>query len=555
MSYPTYAYRYPCVVQDPLDPTCVFVLGVNGSAGTTLELTRVDISNINNPVPRRLNSETDATVWSSTADRACDIHPRDTWIQGVPTFYLRQFGGRSYMTNFLGNGSFTQSFSMNPPLLSSKLYSAVGAYGDHKWVTTVATAADSVTGSPWSGLDIFRNATGTWIYGSFQIQQYPPADARLSVGTFSTATNMPVFGYVTVFDSTGSNGQVFPTTSSFQTEESSTSLQALAAPMNVDMDGITLSADAISTTMGSTGYIVDKAADGSAVLYSISPDARSTPKLTRVAVSGNVPPFMVGRTSTVLDSNKLLLFGGLQNGTPTTVFHCFDSSTRTWSGPNLVKPSIPPPPPPTPSPNIGAIIGGVAAAVIVLGLALFFIIRRYRRPHHTVVLPNKNEEVIIHPHKGDPGAVIMTDIVYPPEHQYNQHHKLQHHQQHHQQQQQLQHSNTGFEPLVYSSEQPYKQPGAIFQPQEPVYHQRPAVLQPHPGAYQPHDAAYPQGSVYHTPPITTSVVHGGISPVISNTYTDQPSSTLSPATIHGTYVPVTTQLNSPQYIPPAHGDN
>ncbi|KAF9974286.1 hypothetical protein BGZ73_002302 [Actinomortierella ambigua] len=545
MSHPSYAYRYPCVVQDPTDPTFVLVIGVDGTTGNTLELTRVNIANINNPVPRRLKSITEANVWSSTADKACDIYPRDSWVENVPTFYVRQFGGRSFMSSFLSNGSFYEHFSMTPPLMSSKLYSSVGTFAEHKWVTAMASSADSFSGSPWTGLNIYRNASGTQVIGTFRIQQYPPADARLSVGTYGAASSMPVFGYVTVFDATGSKGQVFSTTSSFQTESSATALQALAPPVNVDMGGIVLSADAISNTMGSTGYIVDRAADDSTVLYSISPDGRSTPKLVPVAVNGNVPPFLTGRTSTVLDSSKLLLFGGLQNGTLTTLFHSFDTSTRSWSGPHLVKPYTTPSPP-TKSSNVGAIVGGIAAAVIVLAFAIFFIIRR-NRPRHTVVIPNSTNVTDVHPDKGDLPAVVMTDVVYTPEQQYLQHK---------QQQQQHQHVNSVYEPLVFTSEQPLNQPVTIYQP-------HPTVLQPQEIVHQNqlHETIYlpPQGAMCNvpTPPSTTaSAAHGGASPSTSATYVDHPS-TFSPATatIHAVHVPVTGQLNSPQYIPPPHGSS
>ncbi|KAG0223447.1 hypothetical protein BGW42_005899 [Actinomortierella wolfii] len=514
----TYAYKYPCLVQDPLEPNNVLVIGINGTTDATLEMTRVDLSDIMKPRARRINSVPDPTVWSPTLDRVCDVYPRENWIDSVPVFYMRQFGEKSYMVDMLSNGTVYKAFTMTPPLVAPKLYSSVGEYRSHKWVTALSSQADSFTGSPWAGHDIYQNSTGTYVFYTFRLQNYPPADARLSVGTYGASSSMPVFGYLTVFDAKGMKGWVYQTTSSYQTEESSTSLQALAAPVEVDMNGIQLSSEAISITMGSVGYIADRAMDGTTVLYSISPDSKSTPKLTCVPVNGKVPRFLPGRACTVMSSNKLLLFGGIWSNNPTSIFNIFDTSSLSWSGPYLEDPE----PPETTKPNIGAIVGGITAAVLVLVLALF-LYRRFCRKEHIVVIPTGDPED--RSSKDRQPSVVMTEVVvHQPQHQY-------------------QRVGSVYEPIMHSPEQ--------LSPEQ--LHKQPVIFQPQVLDYSPPATArHPQDPNYFEP-LLTSVTYENMAPIASVNYTDRLSKDLPSPPTHTVHTSTSIHLGSPQYVPPPGG--
>lgn len=88
---------------------------------------------------------------------------------------------------------------------------------------------------------------------------YPSAvDPLLSVGTYTPTSSGDSQGYSVVFDKQG-KGQVFTATGSDQATVNNTiSVLVLSNPGNVNMNGIVLSSDAVSVTMGDTGYILDK---------------------------------------------------------------------------------------------------------------------------------------------------------------------------------------------------------------------------------------------------------------------------------------------------------
>lgn len=88
---------------------------------------------------------------------------------------------------------------------------------------------------------------------------YPSAaDPLLSVGTYTPTSLGDSQGYSVVFDKQG-KGQVFTATGSDQATLNNTiPVLILSNPGNVNMNGIQLSSDAVSVTMGDTGYILDK---------------------------------------------------------------------------------------------------------------------------------------------------------------------------------------------------------------------------------------------------------------------------------------------------------
>ncbi|KAG0269245.1 hypothetical protein DFQ27_004307 [Actinomortierella ambigua] len=140
--------------------------------------------------------------------------------------------------------------------------------------------------------------------------------------------------------------------------------------------------------MEGTGYILDKAPDGTAAIYSMTPSESLV--LKRVPISNAMaPPFSAVMTATALNK-RIVTYTPSNNGTPS--MNLFDTVTGTWSGPGLIKIESSPPPSPSPSPSppppksesklpIGAIIGGVLGGLAVIALVIFGI-RRHRRGYH-----------------------------------------------------------------------------------------------------------------------------------------------------------------------------
>ncbi|KAG0227671.1 hypothetical protein BGW41_003714 [Actinomortierella wolfii] len=324
------------MVENPRFSSSVVVVGV--TPDSSIEVTNVDISDTNRPVIQRLYYWRNATWWTPNSEKLCVLHPRDAWSTNIPSFYMRQFGTeQNYMTDILVNGEVYLPYYMEPTLSSPKLYNITGEFMNHQWM--------------------------------------PAPDALLSIGTYSPATDLPVLGKLTVFDASGTRGVVYSTVSSHEIAGSGDKIQTLTAPVEVNMNNITLTKAVYSIAMGTTGYIIDEAPDHSTILYSITLNSTAIPTLYPVTVNGSVPEFIPGRAVTTMGSSKLVLFGGLRDGTPTSLFHVFDTSARTWSGPNLVSPYVPGSTP-TKTNNIAAIVGGVVGGVVLLALLSFFGFRR-----------------------------------------------------------------------------------------------------------------------------------------------------------------------------------
>ncbi|KAF9167819.1 hypothetical protein DFQ26_003013 [Actinomortierella ambigua] len=130
--------------------------------------------------------------------------------------------------------------------------------------------------------------------------------------------------------------------------------------------------------MEGTGYILDKASDGTAAIYSMTPSESLV--LKRVSISNAMaPPFSAVMTATALNK-RIVTYTPSNNGTPS--MNLFDTTTGTWSGPGLIKiGSSPPPLKPESKLPIGAIIGGVLGGLAVIALVTFGI-RRHRRGYH-----------------------------------------------------------------------------------------------------------------------------------------------------------------------------
>lgn len=83
-------------------------------------------------------------------------------------------------------------------------------------------------------------------------------DAMLVVGTYGSYSGNTSQGYTIVFDKS-SRGQIFPATGNLLASPTNfVPAVALGMPTVVNMNGITLSPNAITITMGSVAYILDK---------------------------------------------------------------------------------------------------------------------------------------------------------------------------------------------------------------------------------------------------------------------------------------------------------
>ncbi|KAF9088629.1 hypothetical protein BGX29_000176 [Mortierella sp. GBA35] len=150
------------------------------------------------------------------------------------------------------------------------------------------------------------------------------------------------------------------------------------------MNSIRLSAEAVPVTMTTTGYILDKAPDGSTVVYSITPDISAS--LQRVSITGGSPPFSASFAATALNK-QIITYTPSVPGSP--YFNSFDTLTGTWSGPGLLNNGNGTNPTSTPTPGpkapIGAIIGGAVGGVIVIALLVFLFVRHRRRDQQKAV--------------------------------------------------------------------------------------------------------------------------------------------------------------------------
>ncbi|KAF9571299.1 hypothetical protein EC968_000738 [Mortierella alpina] len=387
MSVSVPAYSNACIAPGRSAST-VYLVGVPVTNEGRLEAYTVDLSNINAPTATFVNNRTSSS-WSSYAPKGCYSYPGNQADANGPIL-VAQFGPKSYFTNVYPNGTIDfASYFNSIGFISPKLFSLTGAVGNLDWFTAFANMTFPSTNSPWCGLRI--NATET--INSQQdaiISLYPSSNPLLSIGTFVATSNTPAQGYHTVFDASGNSGTIYTTlASAAPILTSQDRVLSLTSPQQVDMGGVTLTTNALSITMIGVGYILDRAPDGSTVMYSISP-GRSV-KLERVSIAGNVPPFSPSMVATALNS-QIVVYGSSTGNIATATFNIYDTVTGAWNGPGLVKPSVPAPsssggtPRPSSEPssdgsktNAAAIGGGVAAAVVVL-LLIAFVIYKRRKP-------------------------------------------------------------------------------------------------------------------------------------------------------------------------------
>ncbi|KAF9915021.1 hypothetical protein FBU30_002262 [Linnemannia zychae] len=212
-----------------------------------------------------------------------------------------------------------------------------------------------------------------------RLGQYPTDNPLVSVGAYVPTSQSPAQGYHIVFDKVG-GGVIYTTLDNALPINGPDRIMSLSNPRNVDMNGIVLTTSAVPVTLSNIAYIIDQAPDSSTVIYSINPD--QSPKLQRMSVQGNVPPFSPSIAATVLNS-QIVVYRGSSSGVSIPTFNSFDMVGGTWSGPGLIKAYVPSPPSGSSS-ALGAIIGGVIGGLVVIALVAFlFIHHRHNKNKST----------------------------------------------------------------------------------------------------------------------------------------------------------------------------
>ncbi|KAF9298968.1 hypothetical protein BGZ88_003046 [Linnemannia elongata] len=369
-------YNQACLATDSSSTTPSFYLVGSTSPGS------LEVNYINNPdstTYTRVASQKDQSAWTPNAAKLCYIYPFA--ISANPGINVIQFGsGSTYLalaqTNNIVSGA--TSFH-NTGFMSPKLFSWSGKFQDFDMFTVVANDTDTATGRPgtWAGLRLdFRDNGYSMITYGVGNKPVVPWDALLSVGTYGQYAGSTAPGFTVVFDKSN-KGQIFSTEGNLLADMNSTvPVVTLGVPVSVNMNGITLTENAIPITMGNTAYILDKASNGTTVIYSISPGASSM--LNRVYKTGDSLPFANNMAAAALN-NQILTYSVTKN---VAYFNVFDVATASWSGSGLVSgPAVDAPPPLSSksSTPIGAIVGGAVGALLVIAMALFFFIRRRRQ--------------------------------------------------------------------------------------------------------------------------------------------------------------------------------
>ncbi|KAK3844012.1 MAG: hypothetical protein J3R72DRAFT_97392 [Linnemannia gamsii] len=464
----------------------VYLAGASISG--TLSIYSVNLANSNSPTATPLATSVN-TAWSVQTKKSCIAFPG---LQGTnnPPFLVQQYGvASSHQLNVYPNGTvWGPYFFTGIAFVSPKLYSYAGASRESVWINA-ATNNTYSSGGPWTGMRL--NATDMFMtLADPVLTNFPSATALVSVGTYVPTQNSPTQGFSIVFDVLG-GGNIFPALGTSVSMNGTDRVLTLAASRPVDMSDIKLTANVIPITMVSVAYLLDQGSDGTAVLYSIDPSQNS--KLQRVSFPGNAPLFTPGMVATVMGTS-IVTYGSSSGSATTSPFNVYDTIAAAWSGPGLVKPSPPAVstsansiPSPTGSnlpsigetekkSNVGAIIGGIAGALVVIALIAFFVIRNRRKSREV----EKEEET------GPDGPMSAYDNTAKPNNNNNINNNTivsptlspAH----------VQHQQPGFDPRVSYYSQPPQSP-TIFQAQ-PEYsnNQKPYNYSPpiiNPNAQQP----------------------------------------------------------------------
>ncbi|KAK3839693.1 MAG: hypothetical protein J3R72DRAFT_422844 [Linnemannia gamsii] len=377
-------YQKACLAADDLN-SAVYLVGAASSEAGLLEVNYISLADgLSNLSSKRVAHQIDSQKWASGAEKACYAYKLPTEANAVVK--VIQFGPGASFMSFFSHGAAgavaDPTFFASLQFQSSKLFSWIGSFTgtNINMFHMYAVTANPVSGSRWVGLRMgFVTANGD--YSEALTNQYPSAlEPLLSVGTYTPATTGTSQGYSVIFYKAG-HGQVFATTSNDQATSNNTiTLVALESAGDVIMNGIKITEDAFSVTVGETGYVLDRANDGiSTVVYSITP--KSSSSLSLVASKGPSIPFSTAMAGTAV-KEKIIIYTTPEFGPG--VINRFDPAKGTWSGNGLLSTTDPITPTPTLDPtsstsSIGSIVGGIVGGIIIIAIAIFFFVRRRRQ--------------------------------------------------------------------------------------------------------------------------------------------------------------------------------
>ncbi|KAF9997525.1 hypothetical protein BGZ79_008789 [Entomortierella chlamydospora] len=461
MSIP--AYSNACLAPDSTGLN-VYLIGVPTSNEGRLEMYSVSLSNINSPTAAFVTNYTDSSYWSSSAPKFCLAYTGSPNTINSPIM-VYQLGPRSYATNMFPNGTVERAGNFNEiGFVSNKLFSFTGAVNNLDWATGFTNTTFQGTGSSWTGAR-FNASHITDSSLDWDLSIFPSQTPLLSVGTYVASDNTPAQGYHVVFDQNGA-GMVYTalSTATLISDTPTDRVQTLSSPQKVDMSGYSLSKLAVPVTMLGVGYILDRAPDGSTMLYSIAPGQSA--KLQFVTVSGNVPSFSSNMAAAAVAS-KIVIYGASNNGAVS--FNSFDPVTSSWTGPGLVKAYNPPSQTSSPfSPsqgsktNVAAIAGGVVGGLVVIALVAFLFFRSRRNSRTT--------QANAPPAYQDPGKAPNPASVPLMDQDYTQQQQIQ--------QVQMQQQYNTHQSYVPQSQSIYtSQPITVQQQASPVFFQPQSQLQ------------------------------------------------------------------------------
>ncbi|KAG0275044.1 hypothetical protein BGZ95_009242 [Linnemannia exigua] len=532
-------YAQACLAADNAN-SGVYLVGAPASSVGRLEVNYVSVANINTPTASSLGYRVDTVAWASGAPKACFSYPSDTQANsGIKVIQFSE--NKSYMSTIQPDGTVgNASLFHGVAYTSHRLFTLSGTFRDFDMFNVFTNSTSLVTSTRWMGVRL-SFTEGVPSYREEVLGHYPTVSPLVAVGTYSSFTGNYSKGYSVVFDTAG-RGQAFPALgSSVATPTTAEKVLTLGIPVDVNMNEIKLTADAIPVTLANTGLIVDKALDGSTVVYSINPDESAT--LNQITSTGGSPPFSAAMALTALNKHIITYTPSIE-GVP--VFNSFDTTTGIWSGPGLMNGGGTAP---GSSVSLAAIIGGTMGALLLIALVVLLIFRRLR--HRQAQQKSTKDASVGHQDNNADQFDSGDDQAKFPLYQIHQQQPGQH-QLYNQQQP----GQDLFSRPLFLHEQSYYQTPAPFQPQpiQEMYLKSPLIFVPPPPPVNVNALVSYEPYQQHTDHLASHAVEYVNNDNNSSAYkqlvvaNDTPATT---ATVTATVVPPTKpQTLSPQYVPP-----
>ncbi|KAG0228133.1 hypothetical protein BGW41_003544 [Actinomortierella wolfii] len=196
------------------------------------------------------------------------------------------------------------------------------------------------------------------------------SDPLVIVGAvFQDATR--ALGHLYAFDQSGASGVRYAVSGSRNvTINAQNPLISLSQRSPIDMDGIQLTASALTAPSISSAFVVDKSANNTVDIFMLDGRA-ATARLTRLISNDKKAPEFLAYQSVTALNGRIAIYGGQAASGPSNAVHVFDILAGLWAGPSLIDLI------PTVSDDqgssgpSGALIGGIAAGAVVL---LLFVI-------------------------------------------------------------------------------------------------------------------------------------------------------------------------------------